>query len=80
MYFAKPGSECVFCASRKTEPGKLESWEIPLSFIIPFVMNKCPHCTARFWRLDLRKLAVMLALVGATIAILYFVLGAESRE
>jgi hypothetical protein len=63
MQFAKPGLACVNCACRKTNPTNMKSWEIPFSFVIPYVMHKCPHCLSRFWRMDLKKLAIMVGLV-----------------
>jgi hypothetical protein len=74
MTFAKPGMDCVFCACRKTVPGEMESWEIPMSFVVPFVLHKCPHCLGRFWRLDIIKLAITVGLVLGTGLILYFLL------
>jgi hypothetical protein len=79
MQFAKPGLECVNCACRKTNPTKMKSWEIPFSFVIPYVMHKCPHCLSRFWRMDLRKLAVMVGLVLAVGAGLFAVLYFQDR-
>jgi hypothetical protein len=77
MQFAKPGKNCVNCACRETFPTQMKSGEIPLSFVIPFVMHKCPHCTSRFWRLDLRKLLIMGTLVIVTVGIVLALLRHE---
>ena len=74
MTFAKPGSDCVFCACRKTLPGKMETWEIPMAFATPFVLHKCPHCLGRFWRLDIQKLLITLGLIAVTALVLYMLL------
>ncbi|CAN5582724.1 hypothetical protein BH10PLA2_BH10PLA2_04280 [soil metagenome] len=67
MPFAPPGQTCVTCSCRKTNPAKPKELEIPLSYVIPFQVHKCPHCGIRFWRLSIPKLLGM-AVVACLIA------------
>ena len=79
MQFAKPGNHCINCACLQTNPTQMKSGEIWLSFFIPFIMHKCPHCLSRFWRMDIRKSVIMLVLVLVTAGIVYAILHHEGR-
>jgi len=57
----------------------MKGGEIPLSFVIPFIVHKCPHCHHRFWRMDIRKLVIMTILVLSTALVVYLVLHNEGH-
>jgi hypothetical protein len=79
MRFTTPGSDCIFCACRNTAPAELQGSEIAQAMFVPFVVHKCPHCLARFWRLDIKKLILYVGMVLVTAGILFVLLHGELK-
>jgi hypothetical protein len=79
MRFTTPGSDCIFCACRKTAPAEMQGSEIAQAIFMPFVLHKCPHCLEKFWRLDIQKLIIYLGMVLVTAGILFVLLRSDFR-
>jgi hypothetical protein len=77
MHFAAPGTDCAYCSCRKTESAKMTGLEVAQAVLMPCILYKCPHCLARFWRLDIQKLIIYVGLVLVTAAILFMLLRGE---